>query len=109
MNLKDIFCQSGAIDGLQRAYNSDRMPHAYIFAGAEGVGKFTTAAAWAKMLLCHDKKKVPDTFNCSCCECSSCKLFEGGSHPDFKHVYKELVKFQLLRRQRANSQRGDIN
>ena len=53
MSLKEIFCQDKAIAVLQRAYAADKSPHAYVFAGAEGVGKFKTAREWAKLLLCQ--------------------------------------------------------
>lgn len=95
MSLKDIFCQDKAIDSLQRAYAAGRMAHAYLFAGDDGVGKFTTARAWAKMLLCEDKQTVSDdpVFADSCGVCHSCQLFESGGHPDFRPIYKELVQF----------------
>ena len=54
MGLKDIFCQDRAIGTLERAMAAGRVPHAYIFAGPEGVGKFTTAKEWAKLLLCEN-------------------------------------------------------
>ncbi len=92
MSFKEIFCQDRAIDMLQRAYASDRWAHAYIFAGPEGVGKFKTACAWAKLLLCGSPV-VENGFADSCGSCSSCRLFDAGSHPDFSHVYKELLEF----------------
>ncbi len=92
MSFKEIFCQDRAIDMLQRAYASDRWAHAYIFAGPEGVGKLKTAREWAKLLLC-EKPIVEDGFADSCGSCQSCRLFETGSHPDFNHVYKELLEF----------------
>ena len=49
MSLKEIFCQEKAIDSLQRAYAAGRMAHAYLFAGDDGVGKFTTARGWANL------------------------------------------------------------
>ncbi|HDZ68794.1 MAG TPA: hypothetical protein ENH43_00020, partial [Phycisphaerales bacterium] len=55
MSLKDIFCQDRAISILQRAFAANKLAHAYIFAGPEGVGKFKTAREWAKMLLCENK------------------------------------------------------
>ena len=61
MFLKEIFCQDKTIDSLQHAYAIGRMAHAYIFDGDDGVGKFTTARAWAKMLLCEDKQPVSDS------------------------------------------------
>ena len=92
MSFKEIFCQDKAIDLLQRAYNSGRSAHAYIFAGPEGVGKFKTACEWAGLLLCHDPVVVND-FAESCGRCRSCQLFEAGAHPDFNHIYKELREF----------------
>jgi DNA polymerase-3 subunit delta' len=89
------------------------MPHAYIFAGAEGVGKFKTAREWAKMLLCKQPiftaehaetaeknhrmnsacPAVRPDFADSCGVCQSCRMFEADSHPDFNHIYKELLEF----------------
>ena len=92
MSFREIFCQDRAIDVLQRAFASDRWAHAYIFAGPEGVGKFKTARAWAKLLLCG-QPVVENGFADSCGSCQSCRLFEAGSNPDFNHVYKELLEF----------------
>ena len=95
MLLKEIFCQDKAIDSLQRAYAAGRMAHAYLFDGDDGVGKFTTAKSWAKMLLCENKQPISDdpAFMDSCGACHSCQLFESGGHPDFRPIYKELVQF----------------
>jgi DNA polymerase III subunit delta' len=92
MPLKDIFCQEKAIAALQRAFAAGKVPHAYIFAGHEGVGKFTTAREFAKLLLCKNPVKSGD-FSDSCGNCESCLAFEAGSHPDFEHLYKELIEF----------------
>ena len=92
MPLREIFCQDKAIADLERAYAADKVAHAYIFAGHDGVGKFATAKEFAKLLLC--KNPVKDNgFADSCDNCESCRLFEAGSHPDFGHVYKELLEF----------------
>lgn len=92
MIFKDIFCQNKAVSILQNAYANDKWAHAYIFAGSEGVGKFTTASAWAKLLLCLEPI-IDKGFADACGRCQSCQLFEAGSHPDFIHVYKELLEF----------------
>ncbi len=95
-SLKDIHCQEGAIERLCRAYQAGRMAHAYLFAGEDGTGRETTARAWAKMLLCGNRKKIVRdgwTFYDSCGQCASCALFEGGGHPDYRPVYKEMVQF----------------
>jgi DNA polymerase-3 subunit delta' len=96
MSLNDIFCQDKAISLLQRALGSGRVPHAYIFAGPEGVGKFKTAGEWARLLLCKEpvvREDETGRFADSCGSCQSCRLFDAGSHPDFNHVYKELREF----------------
>ena len=92
MSFKDIFCQDKAIDALQRAFISNRLANAYIFAGPEGIGKFKTALEWAKLLLCKTPV-IENNAADSCGTCQSCQLFEAGSHPDFNHVYKELKEF----------------
>lgn len=92
MSLSEIFCQDGAIGILQRAFAAGKMPHAYIFAGPEGVGKFKTAREWAKVLLCKSPTEQNGLAD-SCGSCESCRLFEADSHPDFLHVYKELIEF----------------
>jgi len=96
MALKDIFCQDRAIGILQRALAAGRSAHAYIFAGLEGIGKYTTAQQWAKLLLCQNPAEAgtPDEpFADSCGACDACALFEADSHPDFIHVYKELREY----------------
>jgi DNA polymerase-3 subunit delta' len=92
MSLKEIFCQDKAISILQRAFAAGKSPHAYIFAGPEGVGRFKTAREWARMLLCENPV-VENGFTDSCGSCESCREFEVGSHADFHHIYKELVEF----------------
>jgi len=92
MSLKEIFCQDKAISILRRALAADKVPHAYVFAGPEGVGKFKTACEWAKLLLCKNPI-IENNFADSCSSCQSCRLFEAGSHPDFNAVYKELLEF----------------
>jgi DNA polymerase-3 subunit delta' len=96
MSLKDIFCQDRAIELLERAYAADRCAHAYIFAGLEGVGKYATARQWAKLLLCKHpvvETRGSEPFADSCGVCESCTLLEANAHPDYVHVYKELLEF----------------
>ncbi len=96
MSLKDIFCQDRALELLQRAYGADRAAHAYIFAGLDGVGKYTTARQWAKLLLCRNPfagARGTEPFADSCGVCESCTLLEANAHPDYVHVYKELREY----------------
>ena len=96
MSLLDIQCQDNAIWRLQRAFQHKRLAQAYIFAGLEGTGRFLTARELAKAILCENRQSLEhdgNTFIDSCGQCRSCLLFEGNGHPDFQHIYKELVKF----------------
>ncbi len=92
MSLKEIFCQDKAIEILQRAFAADKVPHAYIFAGLDGIGKFKTACEWGKLLLCKNPV-IKNDFADSCGKCDSCRSVDAASHPDFNHVYKELLEF----------------
>ncbi|MHC4068863.1 MAG: DNA polymerase III subunit [Planctomycetota bacterium] len=92
MPLKDIYCQDKAIGFLQRSFAAGKPAHAYIFAGDEGVGKFMAAKQWAKMLLCENPV-TENNFADSCGSCQPCRLLEADSHPDFSHIYKELLEF----------------
>ncbi|MBN2272129.1 MAG: DNA polymerase III subunit delta' [Sedimentisphaerales bacterium] len=94
MSLKDVFCQDKAVSLLQRVFCAGRIPHAYIFAGPDGVGKFKTALEWARLLLCKDPlvKNGVETAD-SCGTCQSCRAVEGNCHPDFNVIHKELVEF----------------
>jgi DNA polymerase-3 subunit delta' len=95
MSLQEIFCQDKAIGSLQHAYAADRMAHAYLFAGDDGVGKLTTAKAWARMLLCEKKQTINEnpSFIDSCGVCHSCQLLDSGGHPEYRPIYKELIQY----------------
>ncbi|AQQ70084.1 DNA polymerase III subunit gamma/tau [Limihaloglobus sulfuriphilus] len=96
MSLIDIKCQDKAISRLQRSLASNRLAQAYIFSGPEGIGKYLTARELAKTILCRNPLRTEVNsrpFLDSCGKCDSCLLFEGNGHPDFNHIYKELVKF----------------
>lgn len=92
MSLKEIFCQDKATAVIQRAFAADKLAHAYIFSGRDGVGKSRTAFELSKLLLC-EKPVIENNSADSCGLCRACKLFQAGSHPDFTHVYKELREY----------------
>jgi DNA polymerase-3 subunit delta' len=76
MTFSDIYGQEGPIDVLKRAVEKRRVPHAFLFYGAEGVGKRTTALVFAKALNCEAGGAD------ACDACASCRKIGGGNHPD---------------------------
>lgn len=68
----ELICSS-----LQKALTHGHTVSAYLFSGAEGIGKKTVAYAFAAALLCESPQKgVP------CLACPSCRLLAAASHPD---------------------------
>jgi len=64
--------------------DSGRMAHAYLLAGAEGMGKRELAKQMAATLLCQQQGHR------ACGLCRSCQLFAGGAHPDFRLLTFEV-------------------
>lgn len=72
------------IQQLQTMLQEDRVPHAMLFCGMEGVGKSLTAEALAAVLLCHKPIK-----GSSCGSCPACTGLRNGTHPDFFRLAPE--------------------
>ncbi|MBI4395925.1 MAG: DNA polymerase III subunit delta' [Elusimicrobia bacterium] len=60
------------------AIKEDRIPHAYLFVGPDGVGKKTAALRWAKLLNC----RRPVTPLEACEACPGCRKISAFNHPD---------------------------
>lgn len=67
----------------RRTIRRGRLSQSYLFVGAEGIGKFQFARRLAQCLLCRDSDGDPME---PCGNCSGCKPFLAGSHPDFLSV-----------------------
>ena len=77
----EIVGQQHVTRTLQNAIQSGRVAHAYIFSGARGVGKTTTARILAKALNCvHGPTASP------CNECDSCREIAAGSSLDVLEI-----------------------
>ncbi len=70
--------QEQAKQMLSRSLCSERIAHAYLFRGPDGVGKARFAGNMAKALNCREYGPAM-----WCGRCSSCVKFQAGSHPDF--------------------------
>lgn len=65
---------------LLSALRTNRLPHAYLFAGNEGVGKDAMALELARVLHCEKKNEE------ACGECASCLKLNTLQHPDVKFI-----------------------
>jgi DNA polymerase-3 subunit gamma/tau len=73
---------------LRNAVEHNRLHHAYIFSGARGVGKTSTARLFAKALNCHKSDKPTPTF-CRTDDvdiCPSCREIAEGRSIDVQEI-----------------------
>ena len=61
------------------------LPHALLFKGEQGIGKFDLAMLFSQSLLCSSQ--VEHGFACQ--KCDSCRWFNQGTHPDFRLIQSE--------------------
>ena len=59
---------------LRQALKNQRVAHAYLFEGPEGIGKRLMALALARTLLCQD--------GTGCGDCPACRKVDHNNHPD---------------------------
>lgn len=113
MALKDVLGQENAINILRGCIARDRIPHALLFAGDEGIGKRLTAINFAKALNCQavsgndlfqnsdPQPLTPNPSFDSCDQCPSCAKIEKGNHPDVFIIAPEgeggLIKVAVIR------------
>ncbi|NTW06001.1 MAG: DNA polymerase III subunit delta' [Peptococcaceae bacterium] len=88
---KDIIGQGETIRTLRGAIEAQRVAHAHIFSGPKGVGKMTTALAFARALLCLS----PIEFD-GCGKCNNCQRVELGSHPELMIIKPKGTSVKLL-------------
>ncbi len=93
LGFSEILGQQGAIDTLVRAYRTDRLAHGLIFGGPVGVGKATTAKTLAGLFLCQKPKVTDQEGATPCGSCDSCAAMEGGAHPDYHVITRQLIRY----------------
>src|ERR1700674_1013290 len=77
----DVVGQQHVTRTIENAIRSGRVAHAYIFSGARGVGKTTTARILAKALNCV---RGPAAEPCN--ECDSCREIAAGTSLDVLEI-----------------------
>ena len=94
LSFTSLIGQERAKNSLSRMFNSDRLAHAYLFRGPDGVGKRLCAQLVAARLNCAR----PDE-NGACGSCPSCRKCLSGNHPDLVHVspVNGTIKIDVVR------------
>ena len=69
------------VNFLKSSINQERIGHAYIFAGQNGLGKATVAEKFIKTLYCQGQSEYRP-----CNQCSACRQIESHVHPDVYYV-----------------------
>ncbi len=80
MNWTEIIGHANIIKRLRSITTDGSFPHAMIFAGVRGIGKYTIAELTAAALLCESSSEAP------CGKCASCRALRAGSHPDLFRI-----------------------
>jgi DNA polymerase-3 subunit delta' len=81
VSFSDIIGQEIPKRGLRAALIQNRLAHAYLFHGPDGVGKEFTAFQLAKAVNCH---RLTDD---ACDECPSCRKTDRINHPDLAFLF----------------------
>ena len=90
MSFKTIAGQDRAIGLLKRALEGDKVHHAYLFSGLDGIGKKKAALEMAKALNC--RQPGPQG---SCDACDACLKMDKNCHPDLVHLKPEGTQIKI--------------
>ncbi|MGB2986630.1 MAG: DNA polymerase III subunit delta' C-terminal domain-containing protein [Phycisphaerae bacterium] len=101
MLLRDVEHQAYAQRLIQHAVSANRVPHAYLFHGPDGVGKEKLALGLAELLLCGQPVEQQiegeraeaiglERLRTGCGTCEDCRRVAAQTHPDLHMVYRQL-------------------
>lgn len=91
MTFNQILGHERQKDILRRAVDSDRLAHAYLFEGPEGIGKRLMALALVRVIFCLD--------GTGCGNCNACRKVDHHNHPDL-HILEAdgaSIKIEQIR------------
>lgn len=75
VKLAGVIGNGPIVKHLLATHQADHLPSAFLFLGPEGIGKSTLVRSFAEQINCESQS--------ACGHCENCRLFRGGSHPDF--------------------------
>ena len=86
-----IIGHQNIISQLKNAVKAERVAGAYLFTGAQGVGKETVARYFANLILCEgtDDALKP------CGECRACRKIRNGNHPDLHIIRPDGAQIKI--------------
>lgn len=92
MQFAQVAGQTHLKNSLIEAVKEGRIPHAQLFAGAEGYGTFALALAYAQFVSCtnrqyYEGRKETELMGDSCGKCPSCLKYSKLVHPDLHFVF----------------------
>ena len=95
MSFQAILGHKQAIRGLQSTVQRDRVSHAYLFSGPDGIGKEKIARAFAALLNCEQPIDGPD----ACGTCRACRQMSEERHPDLHALEPDgrFIKIDAVR------------
>lgn len=82
MQFSEIIGQQEIKNRFIRTVNEQRIPHAQLLRGPEGVGKLALAIAYAQYICCENRSDTD-----SCGVCPSCVKYRKLAHPDLHFVF----------------------
>ena len=85
MKFADITGHRNVIDSLRELVDSDRVPHAILLGGQEGIGKMRVARAFVSYLYCMDRKGGD-----SCGRCPACIQNAHHNNPDVHFIFPRI-------------------
>ena len=86
ISITDFFAQGELFSVLDSQLQENRLPHALLITGEEGLGKFTLAKTIAGALLCEGDSGIHKP----CGKCRSCLQMEHMNHPDLLLLQKGI-------------------
>jgi DNA polymerase-3 subunit delta' len=99
--------QQQAIGLLTTLLRKGHIPHALVFTGIDGIGKQTTAQAFAMACNCDDPQPFsasssetsPATRINACGQCRSCRRILSDNHPDILHIRPSgnMIRIAVIR------------
>lgn len=82
MYFSDIIGHQDIKNRLIKSVTDNRIPHAQLMRGPEGVGKLALALAYAQYISCTNRQETD-----SCGSCPSCTKYKKLAHPDLHFVF----------------------